>query len=55
MRTSLPEICLAASMAGLEPQNQPPKTRLAPLPSRSGRHIGAAESVDQTFPRVASL
>jgi len=42
MRASLPEICLATSMARLEPQNQLPKTRLEPdtpikPPSRRSR------------------
>ena len=42
MKTGLPEICLAASIAGLEPQNQLPKTRHAPAkpirpPSRRSR------------------
>ena len=48
MRTSLPEIRRTAPQAGPkhEISGQKPVSR---LPSRSGRHRGAAECVDQTF------
>ncbi|HDR27601.1 hypothetical protein [Rhodovulum sp.] len=48
MRTSLPEICQTAHLAGLTGRN-PPRNPVSRLPKRSGSHLGAAEAVYQTF------
>ena len=53
MRTSLPEIRRTAHRRARsnEISGQKPVSR---LPSRSGRHRGAAERVDQTFPKTVA-
>jgi len=50
MRTSLPEICQTAHLAGLTGRNPPPRNPVSHLPKRPDRHLGAAEAVYQTFP-----
>ena len=54
MRTSLPGKGQTAPVASLKPRKRSPETRPR-LPSRSGRHLGAAECVDQTFPKIPKI